>query len=240
VFLVIRFGEEWAAIAENSKPAFYAYGGLIYLVSMFLGTFFNVAFYHQILRALAGDPVSLQDGLRFAVSRLRAIVMWSLLAGTVGLIIKAIEERLGWLGRWVMGLIGTVWSVAAVFAIPVIIRQDERNPLVVLRDSAVTLKRTWGESLAGFIGIQLMGAVFAVVSLAFVLVIVIGMLLLNQDWLLGIAIVFWLLSIFGAAIVISMATHVYRCALYVYASEGVVPGPYTSEMMNTGWKVKKA
>ena len=46
----------------------------------------------------------------------------------------------------------------------------------------------------------------------------------------------WLLAVVGLFFVIYMATHVYRCALYVYASEGVVPGPYTAEMMNAGWK----
>ena len=46
-------------------------------------------------------------------------------------------------------------SVAAVFAIPVIIRREDSNPLAVLRDSAGILKRTWGESLVGFVGLKL-------------------------------------------------------------------------------------
>ena len=49
----------------------------------------------------------------------------------------------------------------------------------------------------------------------------------------------WLVAVVGLSLVINLATHVYRCALYVYASEGVVPGPYTAEMMNAGWKVKR-
>ncbi len=38
----------------------------IYLISTFLATFFNVAFYSQILNALRGQPVSISDGLRLA------------------------------------------------------------------------------------------------------------------------------------------------------------------------------
>lgn len=38
---------------------------------------------------------------------------------------------------------------------------------------------------------------------------------------------------------ISVCSHGFRCALYVYASEGVVPAPYTVEMMDTAWKVRK-
>jgi hypothetical protein len=46
------------------------------------------------------------------------------------------------------------------------------------------------------------------------------------------------LGVIGASIVVRSATDVYRCA-YVFASEGVVPEPYTSEMMNAGWTVKR-
>ena len=231
---------DWDAVMARYNSAMYAYGVVIYLVSMFVGTFMNVAFYNEILRALAGEPVSLRNGLRFASGRVVAILLWSLLACTVGLIIRAIEERLGWLGRIVMAMIGTAWSVAAVFAIPVIIRRTDNNPITVLRDSVGTLKRTWGESLAGFLGIQLGWLAFLAFSVGLLVPAGILAFVLNQFWIGAAAGVLWLLAIFAASFFLSMATHVYRCALYVYASEGVVPGPYTTDMMNAGWKVKKA
>src|SRR5437867_2720227 len=87
-----------AAGRQSSQPAFtpgaIAYLVFLYLVSMFFSTFFNVAFYNEILAALGGQPVSISRGLKFASTRLKAILMWSLFAGVVGLIIKAIEQRL--------------------------------------------------------------------------------------------------------------------------------------------------
>ena len=68
------------------------YAGFLYFIAMFIGTFFNVAFYHEILAALTGQPVSLGRGLKFAFSKLGSIFMWTLFAGLVGLIIKLIEE----------------------------------------------------------------------------------------------------------------------------------------------------
>ena len=229
----------WDDFAARVGLVKYVYGVVRYLVSMFVATFMNVAFYNEIMRALAGEQVSIRHGLRFALSRVQAILMWSLLAGTVGLIIRAIEERLGWLGKIVMAAIGTAWSVAAVFAIPVIIRRTDSNPLVVLRDSVATLKRTWGESLAGWVGIRLGGVVFVLLSVGLLLPAVLLSIGLHQFWMIPTAALVWLLSVFVTAFLVSMATHVYRCALYVYASEGVVPEPYTAEMMNAGWKVKK-
>jgi len=74
-------------------PAAGAYLAFLYLVAMFIATFFNVAFYHEILAALGGQDVSLGRGLKFASTRLGSILIWTLFAGLVGLIIKAIEER---------------------------------------------------------------------------------------------------------------------------------------------------
>src|SRR5258708_4823412 len=132
-------------------PAAIAYLAFLYFLSMFVATFFNVAFYHEILAALGGQPVSVGRGLKFAGSRLGSILMWSLFAGVVGLIIKAIEERLELVGRIIGRLIGIAWSVAAVFVIPIIVREEQNaNPVAVLKKSAGILKRTWGEALTRY------------------------------------------------------------------------------------------
>lgn len=231
---------DWNALAAKYNAAMYLYGALLYLVSMFVGTFMNVAFYNEILGALAGEPVSVRHGLRFALGRLPAILMWSLLAATVGLIIRAIEERLGWVGKIVMAFIGTAWSVAAVFAIPVLIRRTDSNPLAVVRDSVATLKRTWGESLAGFVGLRLGGLLFVLFSIGLLVPAILFAVVLHQFWIGFAAGVLWFVALLVSSFFINMATHVYRCALYVYASEGVVPLPYSADMMNAAWKIKKA
>src|SRR5438309_7712279 len=46
-------------------PAAIAYLAFLYFVAMFIATFFNVAFYHEILAALSGEAVSLERGLKF-------------------------------------------------------------------------------------------------------------------------------------------------------------------------------
>ena len=123
-------------------PAGYALGAVFYLAATCLATFVNVAFYSQILNALRGHPVSVAAGLRLAWSRRGAIVAWSLFTGVVGLIIRNIEQRVGIVGRWIIGLIGLAWSVASVFAVPIIVVGAEgAHPLRILRTSATTLRR---------------------------------------------------------------------------------------------------
>lgn len=227
------------AAAQEHRGLFYLGGGLVYLASMVVGTFCNVAFYHELMQAFAGDPISLRRGWQFALSRFGPILSWSLLAATVGLLIRAIEERLGWLGRIVLGAIGTTWSVAAVFAIPVIVRQPEHNPLVVLRDSATMLKRTWGETLVGFLGFHLAGLAIIMTLIVAVLASAFVALLLKLGWLPLVLLIVGAAGIVAVSVLLSVATDVYRGALYVYASEGAVPAGYSEDQMNTGWRVKK-
>lgn len=217
----------------------YAYAVVLYLVSMFTATFFNVAFYHQILEALAGRPVSVLAGLRFASQRLQPILMWSLFAGVVGLLIQAIEERLGWVGRWIAGLLGVVWSVASVFVIPVLIRENSVNPLTLLRSSATTLRRTWGEALAGYVGFTLGSWLILLGSLVLLTGAFFLTYVVHSPLPFFFTLIAWIVSIVALAYFSSVAGHVYRCALYVYASEGVVPAPYDAAMMDAAWKVRK-
>jgi hypothetical protein len=212
----------------------------LYFGSMFLATFFNVAFYSEIIAALNGRGVSFRRGLRTARSRLPSIFAWSLLAGLVGWLIRSIEQRLPLVGRIVIGLIGMAWSVAAVFAIPVIIQeQPMRNPIKILQQSALTLKRTWGEGLIGYLGFSAGSLVMFGGSLLPLLLAGALALLFKSVWLIGIAVVLWVLGLLVMAYVSGVASHVYRCALYIYATEGVVPEPYNPALLDMAWKVKK-
>ncbi|MGA2747665.1 MAG: DUF6159 family protein [Verrucomicrobiota bacterium] len=212
----------------------------IYFVSMFLATFFNVAFYSEIIAALNGKGVSFRRGLITARSRLTSILAWSLLAGLVGWIIRSIEQRLPFAARIVTGLIGLAWSIAAVFAIPVIIQeQPMRNPIKILRQSAMTLKRTWGEGLIGYVGFSAGNAVIFGISLFPLLLAGALALLFKSVWVMAIAGVVWFLGLLFIGYVSGVAGNVYRCALYLYASEGVVPEPFNQDLLDMAWKVKQ-
>ena len=221
------------------KPAAYGLIAGLYLLSMFLTTFFNVAFFHEILNALNGRAVSIPAGFKFAFTRLKAILAWSLLTGLVGLAIKALEERMGFVGRWVMKLIGIAWSVASVFVVPIIIREENRaTPVLFLKSSASMLRKTWGESLLGYLGVRLGGLVILLASVVLLGVGSLAAYLLQSGWLLGITFAVWLFSLILAAYVLHVASQVYLGALFIYASEGVVPGPFDQEQMDMAWKVK--
>jgi hypothetical protein len=248
-------GEHWQAISHSLftqtegagsrshyalTPGAMAYLAFLYFVSMFIATFFNVAFYHEILAALTGQPVSITRGLKFASTRLWSILMWTLFAGLVGLIIKAIEQRMAIVGQIIARFIGLAWSIAAVFVIPVIVRRETNaNPLAVLRDSAGVLKRTWGEALIGYVGLSVANTLITLCSLVVVGGAIVVSVALHSFWLIAVVVPVWLLLLFAWSYVVSVASHVYRGALYLYAAEGVVVAPYDQQMLDMAWKFKK-
>jgi len=248
-------GQHWQALAHKLfvahpgpdhgdtftvGPWLGAYLLALYLISMFCATFCNVAFYTEVMAALNGRAVSFGHGFAVAQSRVKSILVWSLFAGLVGVLIRQLEDRLSFVGRFIVGLIGTVWSVASVFAIPVLVREEPTaNPVKILGHSAGTIKRAWGELLTGFVGLQganalviWMTVVLAVVSLAAAFAI-------SNFWILIPIGATWVLGLVVYSYVAGVASQVYLCALYIYASEGVVPEPYSQELMDMAWKVKK-
>ncbi|HEY5043310.1 MAG TPA: DUF6159 family protein [Verrucomicrobiae bacterium] len=208
-----------------------------YFTSMFLGTFCNVAFYHEIMQAINGNAVSIQRGFRFAAMRWRAVLLWSLFAGLIGYIIRAIEQRVGIFGKLIAGLIGFTWSVASIFIIPTLVHDTETiNPLQLLRHSAGTLKRTWAELVIGFVGVE-------AILIFYTMPIMLAIFFISGFYHLAVSPVLILLCamflmIFPLSWICQVANSVYRCALYIYATEGVVPGTFDKELLDSAWKVK--
>lgn len=222
------------------SPVGIAYLVFLYFISMLTATFFNVAFYNEILAALSGQPVSLSRGLKFACSRWKSILMWSLFAGLVGLLIKALERRFELAGQITARLIGAVWSIAAVFVIPVIVREEQTaNPFVMLKKSAGILKNAWGEGLIGYIGIGAINSIFMICSMLVLVGTATLSAKLHNFWLLAIVGAWWLVMTLLWSYLMNVAGLVYKGALYLYAAEGVVTEPYNQDMLNSAWKHKK-
>lgn len=232
-----RYRSDAAAV----KPLGIVYFAAMYFVSMFCATFFNVAFYQQILNALKGQPVSLRAGLSFACTKWQSILLWTMFAGAIGLIIKSLEERVGWVGQLILRLIGTAWSIACVFVIPVIVTEEESaSPVTILKKSALTLKQTWGESLIGYAGVSFGSWLVLLCSILWLGGGIAVAVATHLYWILAIIIPVWLIAIVAFSYLVSVASQIFRCALYLYAVEGSMPYPYTNEMMALAWKVKKS
>lgn len=214
--------------------------GLTYLFLVFTATFVNVAFYAEILNALNGRGVNMMRGLATAGSKVFAILGWSLVTGTVGLAVRAIQNKVGELGNAIAAFGGIAWSTAGIFVIPIIIKERRQlSPLAYVRISINLIKKTWGEHAIAF-GVGLIGAlgILAMIVLFFafgpILVRVAGPLIGGLSMLLALV-----LLVGGYMYAISVIGNIFNCGLYIYATEGVVPAPFDADLFAKSWTVRK-
>jgi hypothetical protein len=175
-----------------------------------------------MIRLEGGDP-TVADGFRIAKARIGPIVGYAMIAATVGMVLRAIQERSGMIGTWVAGLLGLAWTLASFMVVPVLVTRNV-GPIEAVQESARLLKRTWGENVIGQAGI---GLVFGLLQL---LVIGIGILLgiaaaASQSVAMFFTVVaVVVLAVILVALVQAALAGIYAAALYRHAS-GQSAGP---------------
>ncbi|MDH4122490.1 MAG: DUF6159 family protein [Thermoplasmata archaeon] len=218
--------------SQDLDAAFYIFWILFYFVSFFVAIFFNVAIVGCALLRLDGGDPNLKYGFRFAAERIKYILMWALVTATVGLILRALEQKAGFIGRIVIGLVGLAWSIATYFVVPVI-AAEKLTPLKAIKRSASILKQSWGEALISNLGIGLIFFLLALVGLLFIFTgIAIGSL---TGLLIGIAIavIYWVFI----GILQSAVSAVLMAALYRYATTGKTSEDFPSYVLENPWSI---
>lgn len=87
--------------------------GFLFYVSLYFVIFFNAALVGAAMIRFDGGVPTVRDGLRVANSKFVSILGYGLsTAATVGMVLRAIQERVGFIGRMVVGLLGVGWTVA--------------------------------------------------------------------------------------------------------------------------------
>ena len=202
--------------SQELSPLWYLYAFCFYLVQYFVIFFFNTGLIGAASIRLEGGDPTVSDGLRIAWSKIGVIFGYAAIAATVGMILRAIEERAGWLGRIVTGLLGTAWTVASFMVVPVLVHRNV-GPVDAVKESASLLRQTWGENLIGQGGI---GVVF---GLLYVLMFVLlgGVVALSAATqsavLIGSTVAVGVVCILLLALTQTALQGIYSAALYRYA-----------------------
>ncbi len=215
----------------------YVVGFLFYLVSYFVIFFCNSALVGAAMIRLRGGDPTVADGFRIASSRIGVIFGYALVAATVGMILRAIQERAGIIGRIVVGLMGMAWNLATFLVVPVLVVEDV-NPIDAVKRSASLLKKTWGEQVIG--GFSL-GAIMALATFLLILVFVPLIILAiasQAPVMIGLVIGGFVISLLLLSLVNATLSGIYTAALYRFAAEGEVSQGFESEMVQDAFRPK--
>jgi hypothetical protein len=209
-----------------------------YLVQYFVIIFFQTALTGVALMHLRGEPTSVGAGLALARLKLPQILGYALIAATVGLLLRMIQERLGLIGRVVVGFIGLAWTVATFLVVPVLASKDV-GPVDAVKESVELLKRSWGENLIGSGGI---GAVFGLLMVLAVLVsalLIGGAVAMQSIVAIVVAAVVVVLGFVLLGLIQSSLHGIYAAALYRYAEAGEANAGFDQALLQQAFVPKK-
>jgi len=94
---------------------------LFYLTQYFVIVFANSALVGAALIRLRGGDPSVSDGFRIAFKHVGAIFGYALISATVGMILRSISQRGGFIGQIVSSVIGLAWNVATYLVVPALV-----------------------------------------------------------------------------------------------------------------------
>ena len=221
------------AINEHD-PVYYVAAAATAYVSTLIAVFFNVALAACAVRSLRGEDTTVGERIRAAMQRLGPILGWTLVAATIGLVLRLLQDRIPLAAKIAVWIAGAAWAVATFFVIPVL-ALERSGPWQSIKRSVAVVKARWGEGATGTVAIS------AVTVLVVVIVMVGGAacgIVLFAAGLQQLAIAVIAIAV-AAVIVVSIVssalTEIFRVAVYQYAVTGATPGAFDNALLQNAF-----
>ena len=221
----------WAVNPDGSfTGAYLGFTFIAYMMLSIIVVFWNCAIIANAnIRLTGGDP-KFADGVSAALKRLPIIIAWGIIAGTVGLLLKALEgaardadnAAVRALAVAIQFIGGFAWWVMTFFMIPHLILEGQ-SVGDALKSSKNTFFSTWGENITSGLGI---GLIAFLIGVPLVMVTIVLSVAAGPVGLLFGAITIGLLIAWANA-----AEQVAVVALYRYAKDGQMPKIYQDQGM---------
>lgn len=192
---------------------------LFYVTTYFIVFFCNSALVGAAMIRLRGGDPTVGDGLKIALAHAAPILGYAMLAATVGMVLRAIQERAGFIGRIVISLVGFSWNVGTFLVVPVLVT-EKLGPVAAVKRSMAMLKKTWGEQVVGNGGIGLVFGFLIFGTMAFGAGLVGVAAHTGSGPAIAVAAGVMVFAVVVLAILNATLSSIYTAAVYLYAAEG--------------------
>jgi uncharacterized protein DUF6159 len=215
---------------DRQHPQLYLPIFLLYVTAYAIGIFFQAALIAGATERMRGGDPTVGSALAAAWRRVGPILLWAVVAATVGMILRSIQERAGFIGKIVVGLLGAAWSLATFFVVPVLVLEDRSIKDTFTRSTSV-FRTTWGETVVGGTSLAA-AAVCAWLTLVFVVMLssyLIGIASIAVGFAGGIFLMIFFSSLQG----------VYVASLYRYATGGAGGAGFDDQLLKQAFVPKQ-
>ena len=125
---------------------------LFTFVTLFLSTFFNVALLGTIRSHFESKTSSFQQGINFALSKIKSIFMWTCVSFFIGNLIayifRPLTERIPAVSMILQSLVGIAWGTATYFVLPVIVFGSHSTIKEIIKESTTLMKEKLPEQIS--------------------------------------------------------------------------------------------
>lgn len=232
-FIVPVFGVGGAGMRSLARgtggAAGYALLFAYYLCNFFVVFFFNAALVDFVTTRMRGGEPTVGASLAAAASCLPQIAAWAVMASTVGLILKALESRAGFLGKIVIALIGVAWTLVTYFVVPIIII-ERKGAFEAIGDSKDLLAKTWGKQIVSGLGYGIIGFLLTIPAIIVFIVAIVAVAGSHGQHVgsMGAVAILAVLYLIGLGIVLGTLRAIFGVVLYLYAKTGNAPEGFSS------------
>jgi hypothetical protein len=198
---------------------------LTYMVGAIIVVFWNSAIIVSAHERLTGGDPTIMTGIKAAFSRIHIIILWGIIAGTVGLLLRIARDAISnnkkahpalkILAVIMLWMVEIAWWMYTFFIIPMIVL-EKKGIGDGLRGGRALFGKTWGENVTSGLGIGLISLVGIVFSLA-----VAGLIFFTISPIVGIIVAVALIGII--VLWTNTAEVVVVAALYEFAKTGKMP-----------------
>jgi hypothetical protein len=190
---------------------------------MFISTFFNTAIAAAASAGLEGRRLSLSQALAVPASRIGQLAVWALLATIFGVVLEQLARRLPLAGAIIARLVGLAWSIASLFAIP-ILALEGGSATHALKRSTTLIKQRWGEGVSGNV---IVAAWTVLVFIPLLVVFIVGIAATRHAPAARILVFALAAAAFVALVALSgVVRQIFAVALYRYAADNNTSGPF--------------
>ncbi len=247
VFLTAMFtlgGVNIAAFNSSTELSLTPLGvgmGIAYYFAMNLVfTFVSALFVHVVYTRLQGEDATISGSWRVVKKRAGPLALFSLVNSVVRYVIEFAQQKLPLGGKIIAFLGGIAWTVATIFAIPVIVTSEEKmSPAQTIKKSSGLIRKTWGEGVISQFGIA---AVSTLVTLLYIILFgAIGFAAFTITPVASVAVA--VVGVIGLVIVLlitSILSAIAQAALFYYASTGEEPVAFNKELLQSAMTPRKA